>query len=172
MRLVRQLFLSASFSFANVAGIFAAGLLVASVPVCTAWAGPPGTLGTITITEKKIETSVVNSPKELKAAAVSSLTKGKEDDGWKVYFVAHMNRAPGAEEVNIAFYDQSPKPGQPREAVNFYPMRTKKDGKIMMAEIEIKPEDGFKVGGKYNVLLTRLINGKEEVYARTTVELK
>ena len=41
-----------------------------------------------------------------------------------------------------------------------------------MADVEIKPEDGFKAGNKYNMLVTRLIGGHEEVYARTTIELK
>lgn len=53
-----------------------------------------------------------------------------------------------------------------------YPIRTKRDAKIMLATLEIKPEDGFKVGGKYSVLITRLLNGREDIYARTTLELK
>lgn len=156
MRLVRHLSLTASL------------LLTTQV----AWAGPPGSPGTITITEKKLEPKEVSSAKELKAAARTSLTKGKEDEGWKVYFVAHMNRAPGAEQVNLVFYDQAAAKGQPREEVQAFPMHTKKDAKIMMADIELKPEEGFKAGGKYNVLVTRLINGKEDIYARTTLELK
>jgi hypothetical protein len=57
--------------------------------------------------------------------------------------------------------------------VQAYAIRTNKSGKTLMAELEIKPEEGFKAGGKYNVLIARLLpNGKEEVFARTTLELK
>ena len=42
----------------------------------------------------------------------------------------------------------------------------------MIATLEINPDAGFKVGSKYNVVVTRLVNGKEEVFAKTTLELK
>lgn len=130
-----------------------------------------GSLGTITISDKPVEPASASNAAELKAAQRCSLTKQPEDDGWRINLVAHLNRPPGAEEVNIVFYDLVPKPG-PREAVQAYPIRTKKDAKIMLATLEIKPEDGFKIGGKYSVLITRLLNGREDVYARTTLELK
>ena len=41
-----------------------------------------------------------------------------------------------------------------------------------MSNLDLRPDRGFKEGGKYQVLITRLINGKEEVYARTLLELK
>ncbi len=133
----------------------------------------PGSPGTITITEKKLEPAQANSLKDLKAEQRSVLGKAPEAEGWQIHLVAHLNRPPGAEEVNIVFYDQTPpKPGQPREPINAYPIHTKKDGKVMLAQVEVRPEDGFKAGGKYLVLITRLINGKEDVYAKTTLELK
>jgi len=132
-----------------------------------------GAPGTITITEKKLESSQASVAKELKAEQRCALAKPAESENWKVYFVAHLNRAPGDSAVNIVFYEQAPaKPGQPREPINAYPIHTKKDAKIMMSDIEIRPEDGFKPGGKYDVRITRLIGGKEEIYARTTLELK
>ncbi|HNN94105.1 MAG TPA: hypothetical protein PKI03_17630 [Pseudomonadota bacterium] len=130
-----------------------------------------GAVGTITITDKMIEPASASNAAELKAAQRCSIVKQPEDDGWRINLVAHLNRPPGAEEVNIVFYDLVPKPG-PREAVQAYPIRTKRDAKIMLATLEIKPEDGFKVGGKYSVLITRLLNGREDIYARTTLELK
>lgn len=164
---------------------FAVGLALGGALIPTAsWAGPPGAAaavgcpgggaaGTITITEKMVEPANASVAAELKAAQRCSLTKAAEDDGWRINLVAHLSRPPGAEEVNIVFYDQAPpKPGQQREAVQAYPIRTKRDAKVMLAALEIKPEDGFKAGSKYNVLITRLINGREDVYARTTLELK
>lgn len=147
---------------------------LAGPPPATATGCPGGgAAGTITITDKMVEPAQASVAAALKAAQRCSLSKAAEDEGWRVNLVAHLSRPPGAEEVNIVFYDQAPpKPGQQREAVQAYPIRTKKDAKVMLATLEIKPEDGFKVGTKYNVLITRLINGREDVYARTTLELK
>ena len=82
--------------------------------------------------------------------------------------VVRLKHAPGAEEVNLVFYDTTPK----REYINSYPIRAKATAKIILSEVDLRPEDGFKPGNKYQVLITRLINGKEEVYARTSLELK
>ena len=122
--------------------------------------------GTLIVTDKRIDTSPENFEKEARAAARTSL--GKSGDGWKVHFVAWLKKAPGAEEINIVFYDAA---GKSREPVNHYPIRTKPTVKVLVSEVDIKPEDGFKAGGKYNVLITRLIGGREEVYARTTLQL-
>jgi hypothetical protein len=174
------------FGFVSLCGLglgCSIALSLAGVPV--SWAVPPagpaasaasgciggGAQGTITITEKMIEPASASNAAALKAAQRCSLAKQADEDGWHINLVAHLNRPPGAEEVNIVFYDLVPKPG-PREAVQAYPIRTRKDGKVMLATLEIKPEDGFKAGGKYSVLITRLINGREDIYARTTLELK
>jgi hypothetical protein len=159
--------LTLGFSLPPSAGIAA--------PQAPAAPGCPGggAIGTITITERMIEPANASAPAQLKAAQRCALSKAAEDDGWRINLVAHLSRPPGAEEVNIVFYDAAPpKPGQAREAVQAYPIRTKRDAKVMLATLEIKPEDGFKVGNKYSVLITRLINGREDVYARTTLELK
>lgn len=154
------------------------GAVFAFFVVFAAWGprlyalGPqPGTPGTITITDKKLDVAKVTSVKDLKSEQRGILKKGADELGWKVYLVAHLNRAPGSDEVNLVFYDQAPKPGQPREPVNAFAIHTKKDAKIMTAEVEIRPDEGFKPGGKYTVFITRLIGGKEEVYARTTLDL-
>ncbi len=128
----------------------------------SAWAGPSGS---IVVTDHKIEAGADNFEKELKAAAKSTVVKS--GDSWHIYYVAYLKRAPGAEEINVVFYE----PGK-RSEVNAYPLRTSKGAKIMVSEVEIKLEDGFKAGAKYDMRITRLIGGREEVYARTTVELK
>lgn len=157
----------------TLATAFSALVLVAA---SSAMAGPScpggGASGTITLTEKKIWTTQASVGKVLKAEQRCTLSKGEEDAGWKLNVVAHLSRQPGADQVNLVLYDQATKPGPDREPVQAYPINTKKDAKIMMAEVEIKPEEGFKAGTKYNVFITRLINGKEEIYARTTLELK
>jgi hypothetical protein len=155
--------------------LISAGLLPLFFAVAPASAGPScpggGAPGTITITEKKMGWKEVMQSKELKAEQRCALTKGKEDDGWKIYVVAHLKPAPGAEQVNLVLYDQS-KPIQQGDPVQAYQINTRKDAQIMQAEIELKPEEGFKAGGKYKVMITRLIDNKEKSYASTTLELK
>lgn len=144
-------------------GLALLGALVLGAPGRTARAAAPGTL---IITDKRIDTSPESFEKEARAAARPSI--GKSGDGWKVYFVAWLKKAPGAEEINVVFYEAG---GKSREPINHFPIRTKPSVKILVSEVEIRPEDGFKAGNKYDVRITRIIGGREEVYARTTLQL-
>lgn len=152
-------------------------LMLATIPG-TALAAEPtcpggGTSGTITVTEKKLDSSQVSSATVLKAEQRCTLGKEKSSDDWEVNLIAHLSRAIGAEQVNIVFYDQgSGKPETPGNEVNSFSIKTKKDTKIVIATLEINPDGGFKVGGKYSIVITRLVNGREEVYAKTTLQLK
>lgn len=137
--------------------------------------------GTIYITDHKVSPGTSTFVKELKAENKSALLRDPDSESWKVYFVANLTKAAGAEEVNIVFYDlpdksadkgKKPQPGQDTEPVQAYPIHTKPTAKALISEVDLKPEEGFKAGGKYQVLITRIVNGKEDVYARTTLELK
>lgn len=151
--------------------------IFASTPGQTIYAEPTcpggGASGTITVTEKKLDSSQVSNASVLKAEQRCTLSKDKSADEWELNLIAHLSRAIGAEEVNIVFYDQaSGKPETPGNEVNSFSIRTKKDTKIVIATLEINPDGGFKVGGKYSIVITRLVNGREEVYAKTTLQLK
>jgi hypothetical protein len=103
--------------------------------------------------------------KQVKAAATGSLKKG-EDGRWHLYFVAWLKKKPGTEEINIVFYE----PGKGHDPVAF-PLRTRPDAKVLVSDVSVAPEDGLKGGKKYDVRITRLSNGHEEVFARTSLEL-
>lgn len=167
--------LTGTFLFSTVAVLLGAAPAFAgpvAAPAAAAVGCPGGGLpGTLTITEKKLEPSDANNLKLLKAEQRCVIVKPKDEEGWTLYIVAHLNRPPGADSVNLVLFDQA-QPATPGNEVQAYPLRTKKDAKVLMATAEIKPEEGFKAGGKYNILLTRLVGGKQEVYAKTTVELK
>jgi hypothetical protein len=126
---------------------------------------------------------------DLKSEAKASLTQNEESESWKVHFIAHLKKSPGSPDVNIVFYEigqaakqagkeaekAPPKPvakADAREPVQAYPIKTKQTATMLISEVTLKKEEGFKPGVKYQVLITRLINGKEEVYARTSLELK
>jgi hypothetical protein len=136
-------------------------------------AGPtPGSAGSMVITDHQLNPSTSSFKDDIKTEAKAALPRNPSTETWRVFFVAWLNRVPGSDDVNIVFYDpQPPKPGQQREPVQAYPIHTKASAKILMSEVDLKPEDGFKAGNKYQVMITRLINGKEETYARTTLQL-
>lgn len=137
-------------------------------PVTCPGGGAPGTL---TISENRLEPSEASNVKALKEAQRCAIAKPSGEESWTLYIIAHFTKPPGTDQLNLVLFDQA-KPATPGNEVQAYPIRTKKDAKVLMATAEIKPEEGFKAGGKYNILLTRLIGGKQEVYARTTLELK
>ena len=123
--------------------------------------------GTLVITDHAMNPAEKGWEKALAKAQKSVLAKSGE--GWHLYFVAYLNKAAGAEEVNLVFYDVTK--GK-HEQVNAFPIGTKADAKILMSDAEITAELGFKAGNKYQVLITRLIGGKEVVYAKASLELK
>jgi hypothetical protein len=123
--------------------------------------------GTLVITDHQLDPKSKTLEQELNKAKKASLSKSGE--GWHLYFVAYLKKAAGATEVNLVFYEMS---GGKREQINAFPIKTQADAKILMSDAEISTEQGFKAGKKYQVLITRLIGGKEDVYARANLELR
>lgn len=130
----------------------------------SAWAGAPGSM---VLTSDPIDTTDTNFEKDAKAKQVSSLTKS--GDQWTLNFLAFLKKAAGSKEVQLVFYDEAEKKHEP---TNAFPIATQANAKILVSSVSFSPDQGFKVGHKYNVMVTRLIGGHEEVYARTTVSLK
>jgi hypothetical protein len=142
-------------------GLALALIAFAAVP---ARAGLPGSLF---ITPEQVDTSNTDFEKSLKQKAVHSIEKG--GDQWTLYFVAFLKKAPGAKEVQLVFYDTGVKGHEP---TNNFPIETQSNAKILSSSVSFGPDQGFKAGHTYHVLITRLIGGKEEVYARSEVTLK
>ena len=139
-------------------------LLVSAAVSPAAMASPPG--GSLFIMDHQIDVKKDGWEKDLKKATKAALAK--EGDGWHVFFVAYLKKAPGAPDVNLVFYGVD---GGKREEANAFPIGTQPTAKILMSDVTVTGESGMKPG-KYEVLITRLIDGKEEVYARSKVELK
>ena len=69
----------------------------------------------------------------------------------------------------MVYYDVTKK----REQMSFSEVGVKPDQKIVLLNGQaISKEMGFVKGHKYDVLATRLIGGKEKVYAKATITLK
>lgn len=160
-------------SFFRVVGLSFSLLVAAAAP---SRAGGPAP-GTIVITERMLNPALSSFQSDLKSEARATLTKNPDSESWKVHFIAHLKKSPGSPDVNIVFYEvgQAAKAAvkaSEREPVQAYPIKTRQTATMLISEVNLKTEEGFKPGGKYQVLITRLINGKEEVYARTSIELK
>ncbi len=140
----------------------AIGLLGWMVPA--AWAGTPGTM---VLTSEQIDTSGADFEKDAKKKQISSLTK--TGDQWTLYFLAFLKKAAGSKQVDLVFYDTAEKKHEPTQA---FPIETQPSAKILTSSVNFTVDQGFKAGHKYNVLVTRLIGGHEEVYARSTITLK
>ena len=111
------------------------------------------------------------SEKELAGALKrQSKTTIKGDGGnWQLNLMVFLNAAPGANAINIVYYDLSKK----NEQVDFAEVPVKPDQKIILLNGQaVSKEKGFIKGHKYDIRATRLIGGKEKVYARTTITLK
>ncbi len=129
-----------------------------------AHAGSPGTL---VITAEKVDTDDADFERNAKKKQVSSLAK--VGDQWTLYFLAFLKKAAGSKEVDLVFYDTAEKKHEP---TNAFPIETQPSAKILVSSVNFNADQGFKAGHKYNVMVTRLIGGHEEVYARSTITLK
>jgi hypothetical protein len=130
----------------------------------SAWAGAPGTM---VLTAEQVDTAGADFEKDAKKKQVSHLEKTGEQ--WTLYLLAFLKKAPGSKQVDVVFYDQANKKHEP---VSAFPIETQPSAKILSSSVTFNPDQGFKAGHKYNVLVTRLIGGHEEVYARSTISLK
>ena len=137
------------------------GALAVAAP---ALAGPPG--GSLFITDHEVNTTLPDWEKRLPKEAKDTLVK--QVDGWKIFLVAYLNKAAGSEEVNLVFYPAGGlKSGEHPDA---FPISTQAKAKILMSEVDISPVTGIKAG-KYQIRLTRIIGGKEVIFAKGDVEL-
>jgi hypothetical protein len=111
------------------------------------------------------------SEKEMNAALKKQgKTTLKGDGAWNLSLMIFLGTGAGADKINIVYYDLSKKPP---DQVNFTEIGVKPDQKIVQLNDQAISKDmGFVKGHKYELRATRLIGGKEKVYAKTTITLK
>ncbi len=94
----------------------------------------------------------------------------KGDGTWTMNLMVFLKEPAGATSINIVYYDVSVKP---RDQVNFSEVTVQATQKIVQVNaVAVSKDLGFVKGHKYEVLATRVIGGKEKVYAKGTVTLK
>ncbi len=101
--------------------------------------------------------------------SVTRIAKG-EDGAWRIYFLAFFNRAAGAASVSVVFYRSPRRRGDP--PVNAFSYTVTPDADNLAADVRLDETRGFAAGQRYQMLVTRLVGGSEQVYARTEIELR
>src|SRR5437868_12603918 len=68
----------------------------------------------LVISKDQIDTSASGWEKDIKKHSAATLTA--QNDAWTMYFVAFLNKQPGAKEVQLVFYDSAVKAREPTNA--------------------------------------------------------
>jgi hypothetical protein len=118
-----------------------------------------------------VEFGSFGSEKEMNAALKRQAKTSLKGDGtWSLNLMVFLGAGAGTEKINIVYYDMSKKPP---DQVSFTEVGVKADQKIVQLNGQaISKEMGFVKGHKYEIRATRLVGGKEKVYAKTTITLK
>ena len=136
-----------------------------------AWAGGVGGLsGKVIVSDTEFGTGYGSDGEMAKAVKKQAKTTLKGDNTWTLNLMVFLKEAPGADKINIVYYDVSVKPA---DQVNFSEVQVKPSQRIIPINgVAVSKDLGFVKGHTYEVRATRLIGRKEKVYAKGTVKLK
>jgi hypothetical protein len=111
------------------------------------------------------------SEKEMNAALKKQgKTTFNGGGSWTLNMMIFLGAGSGGTKINVVYYDVSK---HPPDQVNFTEVGVKPDQKIVQLNGQtISSDMGFVKGHKYEVRATRVVGGKEKVYAKTTITLK
>ena len=149
----------------------AVAVALALVPAGVARAGAGGLAGKIVVSDAAFS-SGFGSDAEMAKAVRKQAKPAIDGDGgsWTFNLMVFLKEAPGADKINIVYYDMSVRPP---DQVNFSEVQLKPTQRIIPINgVAVSKDLGFVKGHSYEVRATRLIGGKEKVYARGKVKLK
>jgi hypothetical protein len=157
-------------TLARLSSVFALALLVAVLQAPAARADAWSALkGRIFVSATEFGSGYDTDAAMIAAIKKQSATVISGDNAWTINLAVFLKEAAGANKINIVYYDLSHK----REQVNFSEVDVKPDQKMVQLNgIALSSDLGFVKGHKYDILATRLIGGKEKVYAKATITLK
>jgi hypothetical protein len=144
--------------------------VAAHAPAATARADVGGLKGKIVISDAEFGTGYGSDAAMVKAVKKQAKTSLAGEGAWTLNLMVFLKEAPGAEKINIVYYDISKRP---YEQVNYSEVQVQATQKIIPINgVAVSKDLGFVKGHTYEVRATRLIGGKEKVYAKGTVKLK
>ena len=154
----------------RVRQFFLAGLLATTVFGALTLA-PLAALAGGRIVVIDVEFGSYASEKEMSAALKKQgKTTFKGGGSWTLNMMIFLGAGSGGNKINVVYYDVSK---HPPDQVNFTEVGVKPDQKIVQLNGQaISTDMGFVKGHKYEVRATRVVGGKEKVYAKTTITLQ
>ncbi|MCB9557287.1 MAG: hypothetical protein H6707_14360 [Deltaproteobacteria bacterium] len=102
------------------------------------------------------------------ARAARTRTVESKDGRWNFHFIAFLKSAPGSSKLNLVWYRLGKK--RP-EQVDYTEFVVPPAGKTLQAQAEISAAQGFRRGDRVEVRLTRVIAGREKIYASARLAL-
>jgi hypothetical protein len=147
-------------------GLAAALLLAPAAALADAWSAFKGR---IFVSDTEFGSGYSSDDEMIAAIKKQSQTAIKGEGSWTFHLTVFLKEPAGANKINIVYYDVTKK----REQVNFSEVDVQPAQKMVQLNgITVATDLGFVKGHKYEVLATRLIGGKEKVYAKTQLTLK
>ena len=127
--------------------------------------------GKVVVSDAEFGTGFGSDAEMTKAVKKQSKTTIKGEGGtWNLNLMVFLNAAPGADTINIVYYDVSVKP---RDQVNFSEVKVQPTQKIVQVNgVSISKDVGFVAGHKYEIQATRKVGNKETILAKGNVTLK
>jgi hypothetical protein len=155
-----------------VRGLFAAFALVAAgIATSAAWADAwSGNKGKIYVSDSEYMGGYASDTAMIAGMKKQSKTTFKGEGGtWNLSYMVFLKEPAGGNTINIVYYDVTKK----RDQINYTEVGVKPDQKIVQLNGQSVSKDlGFVPGHKYEIVATRIVGGKEKVYAKTTITLK
>jgi hypothetical protein len=152
----------------SLASLALAGALLGLAPPARAdaWSALKGR---IFVSASEFGSGYSSDAEMIAAIKKQSTTVIKGENAWTLNLAVFLKEPAGANKINIVYYDVSKK----RDQVNFSEVDVKPDQKMVeLNGIALSSDLGFVKGHKYDVLATRIVGGKEKVYAKATMTLK
>jgi hypothetical protein len=131
-----------------------------------AWSGQKGK---IFVSDSEYVAGYASDAAMVSGMKKQSKTTFKGDGIWNLNLMIFLREPAGADKVNVVYWDVTKK----REQIDYTEVAVKPDQKIVQLNgVGLSKERGFVKGHRYDIVVTRIIGGKEKVYAKTTISLK
>ena len=131
-----------------------------------AWSGQKGR---IFVSDSEYLAGYASDAAMIAGMKKQSKTAFKGEGAWNLNLMIFLKEPAGGDKVNVVYWDVTKK----REQIDYTEVAVKAEQKIVQLNgVALAKERGFVKGHRYDIVVTRIIGGKEKVYAKTTISLK
>jgi hypothetical protein len=139
-------------------------IAIAATFVCAslALAAPAGT---VYVLPQPIDVKAPDFEGTAKKDSVKELEK--HEGKWSLFVVAYLKHSPGANQVDISFFDKEKKRPDPAASIT---VGVQPSAKVLASSISVADDAGVEAGKTYEVKITKV--GKPDVLASTMLTFK